>query len=99
MKKSTLIIISMLTVTAGQSQRVDRNLLLSPLVGSKEDTNKVNTLIQLGDTINEDAQLMYATLAFSLAKKINFKKGMIRSSDLLASYYDNHGQFINAREY
>jgi adenylate cyclase len=85
----TLVLCFSLHLAYGQSKTIDS--LKNVLSVSEEDTNKVNTLLDLSvNLLNSDisAAQDYATQAKDLAEKLNFQKGLaIAFKNLGLSYY------------
>ncbi|MCC6181520.1 MAG: tetratricopeptide repeat protein, partial [Bacteroidia bacterium] len=78
--------------------------LLTVLKTAKEDTNKVNTLIQLSEKAgwrvgNYDTALYYAQNAHTLAEKLGFKKGIASSYNNIGIVYYYQDDFASAMEY
>ncbi len=68
------------------------------LLSEKEDTNKVNTLNGISNRLstfigNNDSSLIYANAALSLAKKIDFEKGVGNAFANIAACYNNQGNY------
>ena len=66
---------------------------------AKEDTNKVNLLIQMSEECDETKLLKYAEPAFHLAEKLNYKKGIAIACNNIGFVYDLHGEVSKALEY
>ena len=76
--------------------------LLTLLKKDKPDTNKVNHLNALANLYisSEPKQaLNYAQQALSLAKKINWKKGIANSFHIVGYYYYSQGDYPNTIDY
>ncbi|OFY62780.1 MAG: hypothetical protein A3H98_09930 [Bacteroidetes bacterium RIFCSPLOWO2_02_FULL_36_8] len=83
-----------------QSRTTDS--LLTLLKTDRQDTNKVNHLNALANLYisSEPKQaLKYAQQALSLAKKINWKKGLADSYQSMGYYYYTQGDYPNTLDY
>jgi len=70
--------------------------LLQVLETSKRDTNKVNTLLELGKKykkINSDSMLLYFGQAAALSKNITYAEGVYNSNINIAAVYFNKGDY------
>jgi len=91
----SLVIISLLKVSSNcDAQKADS--LLRELSNSKNDTNKVNTLIRLSILSMEegrfDDELSYAEQAQELSEKLQWENGKGRSQAMIGSAYDDMGK-------
>jgi two-component system, NarL family, sensor kinase len=81
MKKAGFIYLLVIT-TNNYGQVLKRDSLLSQLISSKEDTNKVNLLLSIGDSFENsspDTARYYGKLALDLSKSLGFTKGIGKS--------------------
>ena len=83
----------------GQSPQVDS--LKKVLSASAEDTNKVNTLIELARklrSLDADQSLASAKQAFELSEKLGYDKGLGQGYKWIGMYYFDKGQWVPASE-
>lgn len=70
--------------------------LARKLTTAKEDTNKVNLLMTLGNEVgysNLNKALEYARQGYSLSNKLNFERGIGRTAYLLGITYGDMGEY------
>src|SRR5438270_136915 len=81
-----------------QSQNTKKENLEAILKTAKEDTNKVNLLLELAELDWSDSivSLPYINKAYSLSEKIKFYKGMVKSLNSYGNMYIEAGQFNSA---
>ncbi|MFH0866619.1 MAG: adenylate/guanylate cyclase domain-containing protein [Bacteroidota bacterium] len=92
MKQTLILLFFLLTGIFVFSQDNDADSLLNVLKNSTEDTSKVNTfneLFKYYQIEDADKAFEYATKAYNLAEKLNFKKGMGSSLNNIGMYYFN----------
>jgi two-component system, NarL family, sensor histidine kinase UhpB len=85
---------------AQNQQMIDS--LLNVLKTVKEDTGKVKCIYLLGQEMidyNPDTSIILSNQALTLAKKINWKKGISTSLGNLGSCYFNKGDYTQALDY
>ncbi|MBM2813594.1 MAG: family 3 adenylate cyclase [Ignavibacteria bacterium] len=109
MKNSNLILIVIIIVFSLNQQIFSQrqgqakiDSLLSVLPKAKEDTNKVNLLIQLSNNKSDakpDEAIKYAQTAIDLASKLNFERGLAYSLKSFGLAYYVHGKYIEALNY
>lgn len=83
-----------------QNKKMDSLLII--LKTAKEDTNKVNTLIEIckqNGMIDDDKKKIYSENALQLATTLNFRKGMIMSRISVAVCSNNMGNYDKALTY
>lgn len=95
-----VLLILSITANAQQSNQFYIDSLKHELTVAKEDTNKVNLLIDLGqathDIIDYDKSLEYCKEGLSLSEKLNFKKGQGDAYATIASVYASKGDIEQA---
>lgn len=101
MRKGILFILLMLLamLNIAQSNKVDS--LLNALANTRNDTNRVNTLINLANDYNlflPSKGLITAKEANELATKLNYTDGQLKSFSLMANAYNNIGNYNKAME-
>ena len=75
---------------------------LTKALNNAKDTLRINTLNELSNTyrfINSDTGLVIAKQAFEEARKIQYKKGMMRATRISMLTYMNRGDLNNYEEY
>jgi adenylate cyclase len=96
----TLILSVSLSFSFGQSPAIDS--LKNVLSSSTEDTNRVNTLLKLSETLlnsNINAARDYATLAKELAEKLQFRTGLALALKHLGHSYYKQANYIETLSY
>lgn len=97
MRKHKILIALLFTIISSYSQ--DRHVLKdidslkNLLKKEKIDTSKVNILNQIGDNYNyvrDSSSLVFAKKSLFIAKKINYKKGLIDAYKVLGKFYYNN---------
>lgn len=103
MRKYKILIVLLFTVISSYSQ--DRYILKNIdslkilLKKEKIDTSRVNILNQIGDNYNyvrDSSSLVFAKKSLLIAKKINYKKGLIDAYKIFGKYYYNNYDAKNA---
>jgi tetratricopeptide (TPR) repeat protein len=87
------------TGIADYSRRIDS---LTKALNNAKDTLRINTLNELSNTyrfINSDTGLIIAKQAYEEAKKIQYKRGMMRATRISMLTYMNRGDVNNYEEY
>lgn len=79
-----------------------RDSLLRVIKNSKHDTDRVNTLIKIGqyfyNTMPDSAEIYY-NKAYLLAQKTGYKKGMARSRSFMGYIVEDRGNYKMAIDY
>lgn len=95
-----MLMMGCLFVFQGQMQANNySDSLLIQLSKSKEDTNKVNILIQLSKAYSQTAYekaIGYSKASLVISEKLGFNKGKLVASEKLGSIYRNIGLFDSA---
>ncbi len=102
MPKQFLSIIFVLSFCAASAQTKNIDSLSFLVNYSKEDSNKVNYLWQLGDELsisNPEKALKLASEGLLLAQQIKYTEGQSRSYGILAKILMNMGNYPSALEY
>ncbi len=87
---------------AQKQGQVKIDSLVNVLANMKEDTNKVNILNDIAgeySNINTDYGVKYGQMAFTLATKIDFQKGVALSEINLGVNVQNKSDYLKALEY
>lgn len=82
MKKASFIFLLLVITIHNYGQVLKRDSLFSQLLSSKEDTNKVNLLLSIGDSFENsspDTARYYGKMALDLSRSIGFTKGIGKS--------------------
>jgi two-component system, NarL family, sensor histidine kinase UhpB len=100
LKTISLLLISIILRPSGaSSQNPERDSLLLLLPKTKEDTNKVNLLREVGIAIiyqNPPEAIPWFRQAITLAKKLNFNPGLERSYAATSTAYAFTGRYDSA---
>ena len=102
MKIYILIVISLTTSfnVFAQADSLKIDSLGKALLTEKADTNRVNTLNELANTLSqEDSILRFALEGLSLSKKLNYLKGEAESSLILGRMHLIEGNMPSAFQY
>ena len=101
--KYSIILLLQFVVGISISQTREIDSLKQIIKNSKEDTNKVNTLINLcKESLNNDlydTAYRYSLISQNLAKKIDYKKGLSSAYSLIANIYYHHGNYHKSLEF
>lgn len=96
MKTYCLVLLSLLFCLPAWAQMDSLKVVIAK---SKEDSNKVNTLILISDNFRKssaDSALYYAAMAKKLAIKIGFSKGLGYSLKAYGMVYNLQGNYVDA---
>jgi adenylate cyclase len=105
MKKALLLLLLVIGVMTKQSFTQDQHLvdsLQTLLNTARQDTNKVNILIQLAKSIlsnKPDKAMDYAQQILTLSKQIGYKKGVGIAYNIMGIEKRDKGDYIKAQEY
>ena len=77
----------------------DLDSLKKLLLTTKDDTNKVNILLQISEFCQLNEILQYAQPALALSEKLNYENGNARALNNIGFVYDNNGQITLALDY
>lgn len=100
MKKNIILILFFATSQVSFAQDAAKDSLLNLLKSAKEDSIKVDILVELSENSEEDNEILeYARQALALATKLNYHIGMARASNNVGYVYDNRGEVLLALEY
>ncbi|MBC7946389.1 MAG: sensor histidine kinase [Chitinophagaceae bacterium] len=80
----------------GQMSNLEIDSLARTLATAKEDTNKVNLLMTLGNEIgytDQNKAMDYARQGYALSNKLNFPRGIARTAYLTALTYMDLGDY------
>jgi serine phosphatase RsbU (regulator of sigma subunit) len=103
-KRSTYLLVFLLQLIAYRSYTQNREIdsLKNVLKTSREDTNKVNTLITLSKTAfyNDlyDTAYRYALVSKTIAQKINYQKGLAQAFNIIANICFYEGNYHKSLE-
>lgn len=76
--------------------------LLTLLSNTKEDSNKVNLMLQISNSYSSEANtksITYSKSVLTLSEEIGFEKGKLLACEKLGSIYKNLGEFDSAMFY
>ncbi len=97
-----LVIILSGTIFNGYSQNSDLKSLIESAGQRKDDTVKVNLLIQICDSLyrtKPDETIKYATSAQKLSRKLKFRKGEAYADKCIALGYYIQAEYVKANDY
>jgi serine phosphatase RsbU (regulator of sigma subunit) len=86
-------------VFTSQAQTNYLDSLLTSLEKSKEDTSRVNLLIDISNLCDEKDILQYANPALKLSEKLAYKKGRANALNNIGYYYFSQGDTQEALKY
>lgn len=90
------------TLFKGYSQNLDLKTLIEDVNNRKDDTVKVNMLIQICDSLYRTRPvetIKYATEAHELSQKLNFKKGEAYADKHIGMGYFIQAEYVKAFDY
>ena len=98
-----LLLVASLQVSAQKQLKPPIDSLLTRLAAAKDDTNKTNLLLELGNNYaaakKADAAFSYFQRALQLAEKLRWQTGVIKYDDDLAKYYYRLPNYAEAQKY
>ena len=100
--KKVLSLILLLTIGIANSQNENDSLLLKIKNYTKQDSIRVELLVDacVGNVFKADTQLLaYAREANEISNKVNYRLGKIRSINCIGNYYYQRGVFDDAINY
>jgi two-component system NtrC family sensor kinase len=98
-----LLVLFSLNVSAQKQLKPHTDSLLTRLAAAKDDTNKTNLLLKLGNNYAAfkkiDSAFFYFQCALQLAEKLNWQTGVIKCDDDLAKCYYQLSNYSEAQKY
>ncbi|MFC0514822.1 ATP-binding protein [Mucilaginibacter angelicae] len=100
-----LLLLISLSVSAQKKELAHIDSLLRQLPAAKEDTNKVNLLLKLGNTYSTgtktDSSIFYLQRALLLAQRLKWQKGITRAYYDLGAYHFHKAppDYVKAQSY
>jgi adenylate cyclase len=84
-------ILSISSYSQGNPEKENKDL-----TSLKNDTSKVNHLIQLASNSSSEKALEYLMEAYTLSEELKYKKGLAISNKIIGNFYYFKGDFTNA---
>jgi tetratricopeptide (TPR) repeat protein len=99
MKKTLLLLLFTCSLLTSRAQKQRRDSLRQVLQTQKADTNRVRSLLAIGNTYDvskPDSSVQFAIEALGLSKKLGFGRGVGRSYMSMAISYRSMGNYAKA---